>query len=344
MFQIELILRLQSLASDRLTAFMNVVTTLGSDKILAAILLIIVLGVSFRRGILLIQMFMWTLLLTDGLKAAFSLPRPTFVSSHIQDLQHNNANLSPFANGGAKTFFGPIDSQTVSVFRLRGNEDFGFPSGHVSSVVALWGGMMVLFRKRILYWIAPVLIILVALSRMYLGWHFLGDVLGGALLGTAVLALAYLFLKRWGIEQKLFERTNLEFVRRTLNIPLYAMELGAPIILGILFPHALGKGAGYLVGANTALILLVLRQGAPKETASLLQRVVRVSLGFTFYFSAYGIAELILEPTGLEAIAFLDEFVKSAVMIFVSIYGAYSVGDWLTTKILNKSASITSIQ
>jgi hypothetical protein len=279
----------------------------------------------------LIQIFMWTMLLTDGLKVLFNLPRPTFVNSNVQELQHNIVNISPFTSRGAETFFGSMDPKVVAAFRLQGDEDFGFPSGHVSSVVAVWGGIMFLFRKRIFYWVAPALIVLVALSRMYLGRHFLGDVLGGIALSVVVLA-ACLFLKQWGFEQKLFERTKLEFTSKFYNVLLYTLLLIAPLVLGVLSPDVLGRGAGYLVGANTALILIITRQGVPNDTASLLQRLARASLGLLFYFGAYGLAELILEPTGLESIAFIDVFIKSAVLIFVSIYGAYSVSDRLITR------------
>src|SRR5512138_468496 len=332
MFQTELILHLQSLASDRLTLFMNAITSLGDDKVSAVILLMIALGISFRRGMPLIQIFMWTLLLTHGLKEFFGLPRPTFVHSGIQDLQHNVPNTSPFSSTGSETLLGPIDAQVVSAFRLQGNDDCGFPSGHVSSIVAVWGGIALLFRKRIFYWVAPILIVLVALSRMYLGWHFLGDVLGGAALGAVVLAIAYLFLVRWGFEHKLFERINLEFTPRVYNVLLYTLLLVVPLVLGILSADVLGKGAGYLVGANSALTLIIMKRGTPDDTAPLLQRLLRTSLGLLFYFGAYGLAELILEPTGLESVALIDVFMKSAVLIFVSIYGAYSVSDRLMTR------------
>lgn len=332
MFQTELILHLQSFASEGLTAFMNAITSLGDDKVSAGILLLIALGISFRRGMPLIQIFMWTLLFTDGLKVFFNLPRPTFVHSAIQDLQHNFANTSPFTSRGAETFFGPIDPQVVSTFRLQGKEDFGFPSGHVSSIVAVWGGIALLFRKRFFYWLVPALMLLVGLSRMYLGWHFLGDVLGGIVVSAVILAISYLFLNRWEFNRKLFERTALELVLKPSNILLYTLLLVVPLFLGILAPDVVGKGAGYLVGANVALILIVKRRGVPEDTASLLQRFVRTALGFLFYFGAYGLAELILESIGLEAVAFVDVFVKSAVLIFVSIYGAYFVSDRLIAR------------
>jgi hypothetical protein len=217
----------------------------------------------------------------------------------------------------------------VSASRLAGNKDLGFPSGHVSSIVAVWGGIALLFRKRFFYWLAPILVILVGLSRMYLGWHFLGDVLGGMAISAILLAITYLFLNRWEFSHTLFERTALELSSRPSNVLLYTLLLVVPLSLGILMPDAVGRGAGYLVGANAALILMVTRRGVPEDATSLLQRFVRTALGFLFYFGASGLAELILETTGLEEVAFVGMFVKSAFPIFVSIYGAYSVSDRL---------------
>jgi len=325
MFQTELILYLQSLASDGLTGFMNSVTSLGDDKILAVILLFIIFGISFRKGMLLFQIFMWTLLITGGAKEIFDLPRPPFVNANIHNLQHDEVSLSPFTSAGSETFFGAIDPQVVTAFRHQGSENLGFPSGHVSSVVALWGGIALLFKKRIFYWVAPVLIILVALSRMYLGRHFLGDVLGGIAVGVTVLAIAYFIFDRWDFACKLFERANLGFTAQLPNVLIYAFLLVIPLFLGILSPSVLGKGAGYLVGANSALVLIVLR-GFPDEVYNLLKRAARLVLGFVLYFGAYGLAELIFEITGLEAVAFLDEFVKAALLIFVSIYGTVTLG------------------
>ena len=55
----------------------------------------------------------------------------------------------------------------------------------------MWGGLAVLFRKRGLAWLAPLFVALIAFTRMYLGVHFLADVLGGILLGGLMLFLAW---------------------------------------------------------------------------------------------------------------------------------------------------------
>ena len=72
---------------------------------------------------------------------------------------------------------------------------YGLPSGHAQTA-AIW-----LYAASVLHWrwlwpLAIALPVLIGLSRVYLGVHFAGDVLGGWLLGLAVLALYLAFEAR----------------------------------------------------------------------------------------------------------------------------------------------------
>ena len=58
MFQTNIIIYFQSWAADGLVAIMDAITTLGDDKYQAGILMLILFGVSFRKGMLLVQLFM----------------------------------------------------------------------------------------------------------------------------------------------------------------------------------------------------------------------------------------------------------------------------------------------
>lgn len=61
-----------------------------------------------------------------------------------------------------------------------------FPSGHTVMATVLWGTLAAFSRVP---WVVPALIIPgVMLSRLYLGAHFLGDVLGGAVIGLLLVA------------------------------------------------------------------------------------------------------------------------------------------------------------
>ena len=206
MFQTQIILDLQSFATSGLTSLVRALTALGDEKILAGILLLITFGVSFRKGILIMQSFQWTLMLTSGFKNLFSMPRPTYVNGDIQNLQHNYFDETPFVSPGANSFFGWIDPIVLKTFRGLNSSDYGFPSGHTSAAAALWGGIALVFRKRSLYRIAAVIVLLVAFSRMYLGRHFLGDVLGGLTLAGLMIIITQFFFYKVGFKQSILIR------------------------------------------------------------------------------------------------------------------------------------------
>lgn len=64
---------------------------------------------------------------------------------------------------------------------------FGFPSGHVQTAVVLYGTLFLHFKVRWFKGILPALILLMPIARMYAGLHFLGDVIGGFILGLLLL-------------------------------------------------------------------------------------------------------------------------------------------------------------
>jgi membrane-associated phospholipid phosphatase len=66
---------------------------------------------------------------------------------------------------------------------------FGFPSGHAQVAASVWGWLAVEVKKRWFTISAIVLIFLIGLSRLYLGVHFLSDVLLGWLLGGLLVLL-----------------------------------------------------------------------------------------------------------------------------------------------------------
>jgi membrane-associated phospholipid phosphatase len=78
--------------------------------------------------------------------------------------------------------------------RAIGKEStFGFPSGHAQHAMVMWG-LLAASVNRPWAWIAAlVMVFLIGLSRLYLGVHFLSDVVAGWAVG-ALLLFAFL---RW---------------------------------------------------------------------------------------------------------------------------------------------------
>jgi membrane-associated phospholipid phosphatase len=63
----------------------------------------------------------------------------------------------------------------------------GFPSGHATATTIIMLSLLP-YLRGVWRWAVPVLISLVALSRLYLGVHVPLDVIGGVALGTIIVA------------------------------------------------------------------------------------------------------------------------------------------------------------
>lgn len=124
----------------------------------------------------------------------------------------------------------------------------GFPSGHTQNTLAVWGYLAAKVRRAWMWIVAGVLIVLVPLSRLYLGVHFPHDLFGGYVLG-ALLLFVYL---RWG------ERGEQWIAGLSLGAQL-ALVAAFSIPLMLIFPSEdgvtggatlLGMGIGFVVQAR----------------------------------------------------------------------------------------------
>ncbi len=109
--------------------------------------------IGFRAGMMLI--------LSGGLNSVFKIlfhtPRPFWVDSNVR----------------------AYSSET----------SFGMPSGHSQNSAAIWGIIAATIRSKWAYILAVVLVFFIGLSRIYLGVHFLHDVLTGWLAGILIILL-----------------------------------------------------------------------------------------------------------------------------------------------------------
>ncbi len=224
MFQTEPILYLQSLGTEWFTFLMIIITSMGgSSAFFAGIIIIATLGIDFKKGFLLFQLLLWTALLTETIKALIAFPRPDFVDSRVLNLEDGIENTSPFNGNGESGFFKLPDREILESFRLQkvfpDSPPFGFPSGHVALTTALWGGASRVFNSRTAGRLAPMVVLLMAFSRMYLGRHFLGgDVIGGgAALGLTLLVVFTYFLKS-PLKDDFFEKENFKLAFRQKNL------------------------------------------------------------------------------------------------------------------------------
>lgn len=106
--------------------------------------------------------------------------------------------LFDFVNAALKVLFHqprPFWLDGVKAIGDAGAEgSYGLPSGHSGRTLALSGYLATQVRRNWFWFVAVLYILLVGISRMYLGVHFPHDVLGGWLLGfLAIWAFA-----KWG--------------------------------------------------------------------------------------------------------------------------------------------------
>src|SRR5882757_1716114 len=155
-----------------LDTFFIYLTFLGDGLFSITIFLILLFLRRYSQACQLMVAFLVSALLAQVLKNLFSMPRP-----------------KEFFAPGQYAYF--IDGVTHTGFS-------SFPSGHSTSVFAL-ATLLALFEKNkkwnILYLLGAVA---VGYSRIYLGQHFLGDVLVGSFIGVSLAVLVHwLFSKKF---------------------------------------------------------------------------------------------------------------------------------------------------
>ena len=129
---------------------------------------------------------------------------------------------------------------------------FGIPSGHAMNSTAVWGQSALETKNRKAIWSAVILVMLISLSRLVLGVHFLSDVLLGLLLGVLLLVV--------------FSKSQ-----RTLGAWLKKQTLKNQILLAFF-------SSLFLIGLNAMVIALSSRWQMPAEWAALAGEVTPLSL------------------------------------------------------------------
>lgn len=233
----ETVRALQQVASPALDQLMLWITGLGSERAYVALLLIAYLGVGPSKGRRLAVYFLVGSYLNQQLKDLFETARPFELDPTV---------LRSEAAG-----------ETV--------QGSGFPSGHAQSSTTYWGLAALYVGRRIFTLLAILLIALVSISRVFLGVHFPVDVVGGVLLGLAVVSLGAGLDRLWYPPDA------------WLGVML---GIAIPLLLHLLFPTPesnliLGGLAGFLTGP----IFVIHR-----PPRSLLRRVLISLLGLVLVF------------------------------------------------------------
>jgi membrane-associated phospholipid phosphatase len=295
MFQTEPILWLQSFASDWLTAVMGAVSTAGNSRTYLAALVIVGFAGDFRMAMVLSQGVLWNLVLAGCLKEFVALPRPGDFDP-------------PVTNVG---LLGLPSAEAIAGARAHVTAGYGFPSGHAGNATVLWGGVAVHARSPAVWGLAAALVLAIGVSRVYLGLHFVADVLGGVLTGGIVLAVVAAVFLRPG-KPVWSGRGN-----RWLTTLAAGSALLPPLILALQLgsnPTTLGRLSGF-----DGALLLLMRRELPCEAGSPIQRASRVLLAFGLYASVDYLVTRVLLLAG--APAEWREYAAAAAATFALLIG-----------------------
>jgi len=161
-----------------------------------------------KTACIIISVTLLSLILNTVMKEIFSLPRP------------------------------PV-SLTLPIYQGLA-QGYGFPSGHAQGSLTLWGLIAIWNKKRL--WIVigcVVFVLLMALSRLYLGVHYPIDIIGGWGFAALVLLL-YISSRKLKFQLPYWIFAVLFFVF-AVSLPVLRIEKTCTVLSGIFFGMELGN-------------------------------------------------------------------------------------------------------
>lgn len=156
----ELLYWFETIRTPALDTAMSLVTRLGEETFFMVAALFVFWCVDKRRGYYLLAVGFTGTLINQWLKIVCRVPRPWVRDPHF----------------------------TIVESARDGAAGYSFPSGHTQSAVGVFGGVARFTRRWWLRCVCLVLLVLVSVSRMYLGVHTPADV-GVSFAVTAALVL-----------------------------------------------------------------------------------------------------------------------------------------------------------
>ncbi|EEL45840.1 Phosphatase, PAP2 [Bacillus cereus Rock3-42] len=190
-----------------LTTFFKLVSSLANETLYLVIISFLYWCVSKRKAFHMIVMLCFSGYIGIMVKEFMKIPRP-YTYDGIEALYKKSAT------------------------------GYSFPSTHVQLSTTFWGSFMILCKKRIVWIIGIIFIILVAISRLYLRVHWLSDIIGAVLFSVIVV---YLYTK---VTMELSDRKFILLQRIILAVSLIMYVMTSQVdnlkLLGVLTGSTIG--------------------------------------------------------------------------------------------------------
>lgn len=167
------------------------------------------------------------------------------------------------------------------------------------------------------------MIFFVSFSRIYLGRHFLADILGGFLVGFILVLVFDKLVFQNGRLTTFFFKEQLK-VRFDLKSVLIFIYFSVILFLVLFFSFIKPRDVASFLGLNLGFMLVWFR-GIPEDTGNVLQRIARVFIA--------GIIFIVLR-VGLEICSgffFTDEpvvieFIRYTLILLLFFWGSTEIG------------------
>ena len=203
--ELEILRHIQSIANPFFDFIFQLITICGEQVVLISIISIIYWTLDKKFGEYIAYAVLTSVLLNNTIKDIFKMKRP-------------------------------IGEEGIRTLREQPATGYSFPSGHTQSASSFYGAMAIYLKKRVMYIIATVMIILVGFSRLYLGVHYPKDVIVGGILGVLTSLVCYKLYNRFENKMLLYVITFVIF------IPALTFAHSADFIKGM------GTYLGFIIG------------------------------------------------------------------------------------------------
>jgi len=251
---INMIIVIQQVHGPVLDSIFRAITLMGDEQFYLLLFPVIMWCIDYSFGAVLAVFFMLSNSVNIMLKELFQHPRPF--------------DLNP----GLK---------------LSEADSYGMPSGHAQLSVTAWGAIAVRVRKTWFTIAAILIVLLIGISRIYLGVHFPTDVFAGWIIGLILLAV-YVVAK-----------SPLEKWLSGLNFWLQLLvAVGVPLLLLLLNQTSDAiTSAGTLFGIAVGLVF-ARRYVSFSVRGTWWHRVLRFLIGFIVVLALYVGLKAVFPPDG----------------------------------------------